>query len=154
MCFSFFFGLLGNVKLMINFRGHIFSAQWSPQWSPPLQTFFPMNLWELYSVFCVHLCQRLFYKDLIWNVRTDRSRSQTKRPTHLFFFSLTFYPYQPPFKYNSQRIVEEHEQISMSVFLLHGWSFLMKAKASEMTKINKSTLFNRWIFLHSRALKH
>lgn len=85
------------------FRGHIFSAPWSPPpllILPPLCTLFffsslGWSLWELCSVFCVRLCQRLDYTDLIWNVRTDRSRSQAKLPTRLFFL-LTFELQQSP----------------------------------------------------------
>lgn len=132
------------------FRGHIFSAPWSPPpllILPPLRTLFfffsslSWSLWELCSVFCVRLCQRLGYTDLIWNVRTDRSRSQAKLPTRLFFL-LTFELQQSHpsrfvlffFKHNQPRIVSEHECRLVAC--------LVCVFQEEMTKLNKCTLFN------------
>lgn len=71
-----------------------------PMLPPPLHTLFP-RLEPVRALQCF-LCPSLpapVYTDLIWNVRTDRSGSQTKLPTHLFFL-LTFELQQSLFKPN------------------------------------------------------
>lgn len=106
-----------------------------PPMLPPPHTLFPWleSVRALQCFLCPSL-PGLVYTDLIWNVRTDRSRSQTKLPTHLFFL-LTFQLQQSLFKRNEQRIVSEHEcRLVCLPVLMHVCVIRVKAERDDKTQ--------------------